>query len=145
MGTGRMRILSGMPLLAVFAGFCVTASPVTAAPGFGGASSAGVSRPAPRFAPMRPAVRPGHVRHGRAGFRTGGYSGSFGWPGDQRVVVVLPEASEPPSVKELSIPVAIGIPRPPAADPVLYRIETERGRPVVRVMRFSSDGRVARR
>ena len=94
---------------------------------------------------MRPVVRPGHVRHGRAGFRAGGYAGSFGWPGDQRVVIVLPEASEPPAVKEPSIPVAIGIPRPPAADPVLYRIETHKGRPVVRVMRFSSDGRVARR
>jgi len=58
---------------------------------------------------------------------------------------VLPEASEPPPQKEPSIPVAIGIPRPPAADPVLYRIETQKGRPVVRIMRFSSDGYVVRR
>ncbi|KRE12471.1 hypothetical protein ASE66_18190 [Bosea sp. Root483D1] len=134
-----------MPLLAAFVGLCAASSSATAAPGFGAAPSAGVSGSAPRFAPMRPSARPGHARHGRAAFYGGGYSGLYGWPGDQRVVVVLPEASEPPSVKEPSIPVAIGIPRPPAADPVLYRIETRQGRPVVRVMRFSSDGAVARR
>jgi hypothetical protein len=60
-------------------------------------------------------------------------------------VIVQPEASEPPQQKEPSIPVAIGIPRPPAADPVLYRIETQKGRPVVRIMRFSRDGYVVRR
>ncbi|SFC58650.1 hypothetical protein SAMN05428997_108168 [Bosea sp. CRIB-10] len=140
-----MTVRSGVPLLAAFAGLCVVAYPAAAAPGFGAAPSAGVSGSAPRFAPMRPGARPGHVRHGRAGFYGGGFSGFSGWPGDQRVVIVLPEASEPPSVKEPSIPVAIGIPRPPAADPVLYRIETRRGQPVVRVMRFSSDGGVARR
>ena len=140
-----MRILSGASLLAAFAGLCIAASPADAAPGFGAGSRAGYAGPAPRFAPLRPGARPGHVRHGRAGFYGGGYPGSYGWPGDQRVVVVLPEASEPPPAKEPSIPVAIGIQRPPVADPVLYRIETERGRPVVRVMRFSSDGRVARR
>jgi hypothetical protein len=140
-----MRVRSGVPLLAAIAGFCVTAFPAAAAPGFGAAPSAGVSGSAPRFAPMRPGARLGHARHGRAGFHGGGYSGFYGWPGDQRVVVVLPEVSEPPPVKEPSIPVAVGIPRPPVADPVLYRIETHRGRPVVRVMRFGSDGRVARR
>ena len=140
-----MRVRSGGPLLAAFAGLCVMASPAAAAPGLGAAPPAGLSAYAPRFAPMRPGARPGYFRHGRAGFHGGGYSGFSGWPGDQRVVIVLPEASEPPAVKEPSIPVAIGIPRPPAADPVLYRIETHKGRPVVRVMRFSSDGRVARR
>lgn len=139
-----MKLRSGMPLPVAFAGLCLLASPADAAPGFGAAAPAGVSGSAPRFAPMRPGARPGHVRHGRGGFY-GGYSGFAGWPGDQRVVIVLPEASEPPSVKEPSIPVAIGIPRPPAADPVLYRIETNKGRPVVRVMRFSSEGQVARR
>jgi hypothetical protein len=140
-----MRVRSGVPLLAAIAGFCVVAFPAAAAPGFGAAPSAGVSGSAPRFAPMRPGARPGHARHSRASFHGGGYSGFYGWPGDQRVVVVLPEVSEPPPVKEPSIPVAVGIPRPPVADPVLYRIETHRGRPVVRVMRFGSDGRVARR
>lgn len=140
-----MRVRSAMPLGIVFAGLCVGASPAAAAPGFGAAPPAGLSGSVPRFAPMRPGVRPGRVRHGRAGFYGDGYSGLYGWPGDQRVVVVVPEASEPPPEKERSIPVAIGIPRPPAADPVLYRIETRRGQPVVRVMRFSSDGRVARR
>lgn len=141
-----MRVRSAMPLGIVFAGFCVAAFPAVAAPGFVAAPAAGsFSAPAPRFAPMRPIARPGHVRHGRAGFYGDGYSGLYGWPGDQRVVVVVPEASEPPPEKERSIPVAIGIPRPPAADPVLYRIETRRGQPVVRVMRFGSDGRVARR
>jgi hypothetical protein len=136
-----MRVRSGVSLLATFAGLCVAVSPAAAAPGLGAAPPAGLSASAPRFAPIRPIARPGHVRDGRAGF----YSGFSGWPGEQRVVIVLPEASEPPAAKEPSIPVAIGIPRPPAADPVLYRIETRRGQPVVRVMRFSSDGGVARR
>jgi hypothetical protein len=140
-----MRSRFGVSLFAAFAGFCFVASPAAAAPGFGTARGPGISDSAPRFAPMRPGARPGHVRHGRAGFYGGGYSGSYGWPSDQRVVVVLPEASEPPPQKEPSIPVAIGIPRPPAADPVLYRIETQKGRPVVRIMRFSSDGYVVRR
>ena len=109
------------------------------------APAAGVSGSAPRFAPMRPIARPGHVRHRRAGYHGGAYSGLYGWPGEQSVVVVLPQASEPPPMREPSVPVAIGIPRPPVADPVLYRIETRNGRPVVRVMRFGSDGRVARR
>lgn len=139
-----MRIRSGMPLFIMFAGLCGVGSPAFAAPGFAAAPAVGLSGSAPRFSPMRPIARPGHVHRGRAALHDG-YPGSYGWPGDQRVVVVLPQASEPPSVKEPSIPVAIGIPRPPAADPVLYRIETRKGRPVVRVMRFSSDGRVARR
>lgn len=139
-----MRLRARVFLLATVAGLCMANSSADAAPGFGAAAPAGVSGSAPRFAPMRPGARPGHVRHGRGGFY-GGYSGFAGWPGDQRVVIVLPEPSEPPSVKEPSIPVAIGIPRPPAADPVLYRIETNKGRPVVRVMRFSSEGQVARR
>ncbi|WP_129155777.1 hypothetical protein [Bosea sp. Tri-44] len=121
------------------------ASPATAAPGFGAAPSAGISGSAPRFAPMRPMARPGHAHRRHAGIYGGGYPGFYGWPGGQQTVIVFPEASEPPPVKEPSVPVAIGIPRPPAADPVLYRIETRNGRPVVRVMRFASDGRVARR
>lgn len=141
-----MTVRSGVPLLAAVAGLCVVAYPAAAAPGLSAAPRAGLSASAPRFAPMRPIARPGHLRHGRAGFHGGGfYSGLSGWQGEQRVVIVLPEASEPPAAKEPSIPVAIGIPRPPAADPVLYRIETRRGQPVVRVMRFSSDGGVARR
>ncbi|MCV9941233.1 hypothetical protein OIU35_33240 [Boseaceae bacterium BT-24-1] len=94
---------------------------------------------------MRPIARPGHVYRRHAGHYGGGYPGFYGWPSGQQAVVALPEASEPPPAREPSVPVAIGIPRPPVADPVLYRIETYRGRPVVRVMRFSSDGRVARR
>lgn len=140
-----MKVRSGMPLLVALTGLCLVTFPAAAAPGFGAAPPAGLSGSVPRFAPMRPGTRPGHFRHGRTGFYGGGYSGFSGWAGDQRVVIVLPEASEPPPEKERSIPVAIGIPRPPAADPVLYRIETRQGRPVVRVMRFSSDGRVARR
>lgn len=140
-----MRVCSAMPLGIVFAGLCGATLPAAAAPGFGAAPPAGLSGSVPRFAPMRPIARPGHVRHGRAGFYGDGYSGLYGWPGDQRVVVVAPEAREPAPEKERSIPVAIGIPRPPAADPVLYRIETRQGRPVVRVMRFGSDGQVARR
>ena len=141
-----MKVRSGMPLVVVFAGLYGVASPALAAPGFVAAPAAGgLSAPAQRFAPMRPIARPGYVRHGRAGIYNAGYPGFYGWPSGQQTVVVLPEASEPPPVKEPSIPVAIGIPRPPAADPVLYRIETRRGQPVVRVMRFSSEGRVARR
>lgn len=140
-----MSFRSGMPLFIAVAGLCVAGSPAVAAPGFAAAPAAGVSGSAPRFSPMRSVVRPGHVQRGRVGFYGGGYPGFYGWPGGQQTVVVLPEASEPPAVKEPSIPVAVGIPRPPAADPVLYRIEKRQGRPVVRVMRFSSDGRVARR
>lgn len=140
-----MRQRARVFLLATFAGLCMANSSAEAAPGFAAAPSAGVNASAPRFAPARPSSRPGHVRHGRGGFYSGGYSGFYGSLGEQRVVVVLPEASEPPPQKESSIPVAIGIPRPPAADPVLYRIESQKGRPVVRIMRFSSDGYVARR
>lgn len=139
-----MRLSARVFLLATFAGLCVATSRADAAPGFAPAPSA-VSASGPRFAPARPSSRFGHARHGRAGFYGGGYSGFYGSPGEQRIVVVLPEASEPPPQKEPSIPVAIGIPRPPAADPVLYRIETQKGRPVVRIMRFSSDGYVVRR
>ncbi|CAN7263747.1 hypothetical protein LJR090_001332 [Bosea sp. LjRoot90] len=140
-----MKRDAGLPLTVLLAGLCLAASPAAAAPGFVAAPASGVSGPAPRFAPMRPIARPGHVSRRHAGYYGGGYPGFYGWPSGQQTVVVLPEASEPPPVKESSIPVAIGIPRPPAADPVLYRIETYRGRPIVRVMRFSSDGRVARR
>ncbi|WP_210201592.1 hypothetical protein, partial [Bosea sp. CS1GBMeth4] len=104
---------------------------------------AGASAPAPRLAPVRPPARFGHAPRGPAGLA--GYPGVYGWSGGQQTVIVLPEASEPPPAREPSIPVAIGIPRPPAADPVLYSIETYRGRPIVRAMRFGSDGRVARR
>lgn len=140
-----MKRDAGLPLLGLLAGLCVAGSPAAAAPGFVTAPTAGASASASRFAPTRPVARPGHVRHGRAGIYGVGYSGFYGWPSGQQTVIVLPEASEPPPAKEPSVPVAVGIPRPPAADPVLYRIETRNGRPVVRIMRFSSDGRVARR
>lgn len=140
-----MRVRSGVPLLAKVAAVCIAAFPAAASPGVGAVPLAGISGSAPRLAPVRQSTRPGHARHARAGVHGGGYSGLYGWPGDQRVVLLVPEASEPPVVKEPSIPVAIGIPRPPAADPVLYRVETRNGRPIVRVMRFSSDGPVARR
>ncbi|WID96453.1 hypothetical protein QO058_27670 [Bosea vestrisii] len=140
-----MKCDAGLPLAALFAGLCLVASPAAAAPGFAAAPASGASAPAPRFAPMRPIARPGHVHRRHAGYYGGGYPGFYGWPAGQQAVIVLPDASEPPPAKEPSIPVAIGIPRPPVADPVLYRIEERNGRPVVRVMRFGSDGRVARR
>ncbi|MGX1785613.1 hypothetical protein ACWIGM_02680 [Bosea sp. NPDC055332] len=140
-----MKLGARFPLLATFAGLCAASSPAEAAPGFVSAPGGGVSAPAPRLAPMRPAARPGHIHPGRSGFYGGGYPGNFGWPGEQRVIIVQPEVSEPPQARDASVPVAIGIRRPPEADPVLYRIETRNGRPVVRVMRFSSDGQVARR
>lgn len=128
--------------LAAIIALCAAAVSASAAPGFVSAPVAGASAPAPRMAPMRPPARFGHVPRGLSGLS--GYPGLYGWSGE-RTVIVLPEASEPPAAREPSIPVAIGIPRPPAADPVLYRIETYKGRPVVRSMRFGSDGRVARR
>lgn len=139
-----MKRDAGLPLAALLAGFCLAAAPAAAAPGVL-AAPAGVSGPAPRFAPTRPMARLDHLHHSRTGGYGVGYPGIYSWPGGQQTVIVLPEAREPPPAREPSIPVAIGIPRPPAADPVLYRIETHRGRPIVRVMRFSSDGRVARR
>lgn len=140
-----MKRDAGLTLTVLLAGLCLAASPAASAPGFGAASAPGLSASAPRFAPMRPIARSGHLHRRHAGTYGGGYPGFYGEPGGQQTVILLPEASEPPPAKEPSIPVAIGIPRPPAADPVLYRIETYRGRPVVRVMRFASDGRVARR
>lgn len=136
-----MRIRSGMPLGIVFVGLCLATSPAVAAPGFAAAPAGrGFSAPVPRLSAMRPVAKPGYAHRGRAGAYGAGYPGFYGEPGDQRVVVILPDASEPPPEKERSIPVAIGIARPPVADPVLYRIETRGGQPVVRVMRFSSDG-----
>lgn len=135
-----MRVRSGMPLGVVVAGLCAATSPALAAPGFAAAPAGrGFSAPAPRLSPMRPVAKPGYAHRGRAGVYDAGYPGFYGGSSDQRVVVVLPEASEPPPERERSIPLAVGIARPPAADPVLYRIETRRGQPVVRVMRFGSD------
>lgn len=139
-----MKRDAGLSLAALLAGLCLAASPAAAASGVL-AAPAGVSGPVPRSAPTRSIARPGHIHHRRTGGYGVGYPGIHGWPSGQQTVIVLREASEPPPAREPSIPVAIGIPRPPAADPVLYRIETHRGRPIVRVMRFSSDGRVARR
>ena len=140
-----MRCDVRLPLLALFGGLSLASSPIAAAQGFVATPAAGLSGPAPRLAPARPAARSRHFDAGRAGMHRVGYPGYHGWSGGQQTVIVLSEASEPPPAEEPSIPVAIGIPRPPAADPVLYRIETRKGRPVVRVMRFASDGRVARR
>jgi len=128
-------------LLGAIAGGVVwSAVPAMAAPGLVAPPAAGGFAPAARTMPQRPAWRPGQGFHRRAAV----YGAGYGWSGAQQTVIVLPEMREPPAPKEPAIPVAIGIARPPVADPVLYRIETLRGRPVVRVMRFGSDGRVAR-
>lgn len=128
-------------------------SNVSARPAGGPAAPAGVRAPALASAapgrvlagPMRP-VRPGlrahgrHVPGGAYGYGLGGYGPGFY---DSSLNVLLGTAApdyqfervEPPS-----IPVAIGIQRPPAADPVIYRIENRGGRQVARVVRIGADG-----
>ena len=88
-----------LSLLALFSGLCLAGAPAAAAPGFVAAPAASVSGSSPRFSPMRPIARPGHVRRGRAGFHGGGYSGFYGWPGDRQIVVVQPEASAGPALR----------------------------------------------
>ncbi len=49
--------------------------------------------------------------------------------------------AEPPAERRAfdPVPVSVGIANPPAASPVIYRIEREKGRPVVRVIRVDGD------
>ena len=138
-------------LACIAGGLLAFASNVSARPAGGPAAPAGVRAPALASAAparaltgaMRPG-RPGLRGHGRQGYGygygLGGYGAGFY---DSSLNVLLGtaapdyqfERAEPPS-----IPVAIGIPRPPAADPVIYRIENQRGRQVARIIRIGADG-----
>lgn len=138
-------------LACIAGGLLALGSSVSARPAGGPAAPAGVRAPAltsstPARAlagairPARPALR-GHGFHRRGhGYGFGGYGPGFY---DPSLTVSLGtggldyqfERAEPPS-----IPVAIGIQRPPAADPVIYRIENLRGRQVARIIRIGADG-----
>lgn len=138
-------------LVCILGGVLALGSGASGKPAAGPAAPAGVRAPALASAPqaralagpMRP-VRPGFRGHGRHfpgyGYCCGGYGPGFYDPSlNLSVLTAEPEyrfeRAEPPS-----IPVAVGIQRPPAVEPVLYRIESQRGRQVVRVIRIGADG-----
>lgn len=143
-------------LVCIVGGVLALGSGASGKPLAGSAAPAGVRAPALASAPqvralagtMRP-VRPGLRGHGRYlpgrylpgyGYGLGGYGPGYYDPSlNLSVLTAEPEyrfeRAEPPS-----IPVAVGIQRPPAADPVIYRIESQRGRQVARVIRIGADG-----
>ena len=141
----RLACIAGVVLL--------IAVPASARSVGGPAGSAGARAPALASAArsLAPAARPFHAGPRGRGFHRPGYGSGYGlggyWPGfyDPSLQLSLQahqpdyrfERAEPPS-----IPVAIGISRPPAADPVIYRIETQRGRQVARIIRIGTDGAV---
>ncbi|WP_332683804.1 hypothetical protein, partial [Bosea sp. (in: a-proteobacteria)] len=90
-----------------------------------------------------------HLRPGSGGrgfHRGAGHFGGYGGYGpgyyDSALYVIVPggEPEERREPAERSIPVAVGIQRPPAADPVIYRIENHRGGQVARVIRIGAEG-----
>ncbi|MDU0344004.1 hypothetical protein [Bosea rubneri] len=144
----------GIPVfrLACIAGsLLVLGSSVSARPAGGAAGPAGVRSPGFAPAPQaRPFAMPGRPFHGGPrgrGFHRPGYGYGSGlggyWPGVYDPSFRLSVRTSQPDYRferaEPSIPVAIGIPRPPVADPVIYRIEGERGRQVVRVIRIGAN------
>lgn len=141
-----MRHGAGFHLLCALAGGLAFGPAASAAPAIGAAPApAGLGAPAPRSAPAGMAARPEraflpghhHRRHALAGYGYGGY-GFYDGRSYPQVVLILPEEREEP--KREAVPTVVGIPRPPAADPVLYRIEGRKGRQVARVIRLGADG-----
>lgn len=130
-------------LLWVLGGLLALGADASAAPALGAAPArAGFGAPAPRMAPpgrmlarQDRAFRPGHGYRRHVGYGGYGFYDASSYP---QLLLIAPEARDEPE-KE-AIPVVVGIRRPPAADPVLYRIEHERGRPVARTIRFGEKG-----
>lgn len=147
-----MRHGTGGRLLCVLGGILAVGPGALAAPAPGAAPAlASLSAPAPRLAPGRmlarqePIFRPGHGhrRHGSYGYGSYGY-GSYGFHHGRsypQLPLILPAARDEPE-KE-AVPTVVGIRRPPTADPVIYRIESRKGRQVARVIRLGADGAAA--
>lgn len=122
-------------------------SSVSARPAGGPAAPAGGRAPALASASQARALaapaRPSHAGPRGRGFHRPGYGyGLAGyWPGTYDPSFQLSVQTGQPDYRAEppSIPVAVGIPRPPVADPVIYRIEGERGRQVVRVIRIGAN------
>lgn len=138
---------AGFHLLCGLGGLLAFGANAAAAPALGAAPvPAGFGAPAPRLAPpgralarQERAFQPGHHhrRHGAYGYGYGGY-GFYDGRAYPQVLVVLPQ--EPDEPEREAVPTVVGIQRPPAADPVIYRIEGRKGRQVARVIRLGADG-----
>ena len=136
---------AGFHVVGGLGGLLALETGASAAPALGSAAApAGFSVPAPRLAAsgrmlvrQDRAFRPrhGHSRHGAYGYGGYGFYDGRSYP---QVVLILPEERDEPE-KE-AVPTVVGIARPPAADPVIYRIESRKGRQVARVIRLGADG-----
>ncbi|KUL97525.1 hypothetical protein DK26_00830 [Bosea sp. WAO] len=136
-------------LACIAGGLLALGSSAFARPAGGPAAPAGVRAPAlASAAQARPLAMPGRPFQGGPrgrGFHRPGYGYGLGgyWPGFYDPSPRLSVRTSQPDYRferaEPSIPVAVGIPRPPVADPVIYRIEGERGRQVVRVIRIGAN------
>ncbi len=134
-----MRVVAGYLPLAIAAAMAL-AAPAAAKPALAG-QAAGIRAVPPqlsqRIAPGRHGIRRPYHR-GLAGYGAG-FPGFYGSPSAPQVVVVRPEPREEP-VKEPGIVTAVGIARPPQADPVLLRLENDKGRRFVRMIRIGAYG-----
>lgn len=138
---------AGFHLLCGLCGLLALGANASAAPALGAAPApAGFGAPAARPAvPGRVLERqervfqPGYHRRGPGGYGygLGGY-GFYDGRSYPQVLIVLPQEPEEP--KQEAVPTVVGIQRPPAADPVIYRIESRKGRQVARVIRLGADG-----
>lgn len=138
-------------LACIAGGLLALGSNVSARPAGGPAAPTGVRAPAlgsvPQARPLAMPARPFQAGPRGRGFHRPGYGYGYGlggyWPGFYDPSPQLSVRTSQPDYSferaEPSIPVAVGIPRPPVADPVIYRIEGERGRQVVRVIRIGAN------
>ncbi|MGO4734908.1 hypothetical protein AB4099_00065 [Bosea sp. 2KB_26] len=146
------RIHATLPLL----GFIVFLSPAhPAAAGGSGRVFAPAAPPsfAPRIAPgfrhlarqNGPMFRRDHARRflGNPGF----IGGPWYSPSDSGRDTVILQKRESERTVDRSLdytPVVVGIPRSPTPEPVIYRLEGSRQRPVVRIIRVGEQGGYAR-
>lgn len=143
-----MTIGAGLRLFCILGGLLALGFAATAKPALGGAAApAGVRAPMPGIAPpARMLARPGQAfRPGHSYRRPGGYGHGYGGYGFYEArsypqLLIAPEERNEPQRE--AVPTVIGIRRPPAADPVIYRIESRKGRQVARVIRLGADGAV---
>jgi hypothetical protein len=140
---------AGFRLFCILGGLLALGSAAAAKPALGAAAGpAGLRAPMPGVAPpgrmlarQDQALRPGHHhrRHGGYGYGHAGY-GFYDARSYPQLLLIVPEAHDEPE-KE-AVPTVVGIARPPVADPVIYRIESRKGRQVARVIRLGADGAV---
>ncbi len=141
-----MTIGAGFRLFCILGGLLALGSAAAAKPALGAAAGpAGLRAPMPGVAPparmlarQDRAFRPGHYyrRHGGSGYGGYGFYEARSYP----QLLIAPEARDEPQRE--AVPTVVGIRRPPVADPVIYRIESRRGRQVARVIRLGADGAV---